>query len=350
MRRLRRDSANQIQQSMSRRGFTLIELLVVIAIIAILVAILLPAVQRARATARRTQCLNNLKQIALALHQFHGAHQTFPPARLIINKQRAKVNETATEVGLDEPSWLVHILPYMEQSIVASDWDIYKTYGEHPEKIRRHVVPAFLCPDRHQMTNSFAPDSRTEIRLPCGCPAGVQVIPGGAVVDYVGNHGDNSPGAVGLPTDFYWGGNGTGVLISCRAVVDEVKSTESKTVLAHEWLDKVRIDDVTDGTSQTLLVGEPYVPDGEMNQSPYNGPAYFGRHLTHFCRIGGPGVPIAHHANDRRTNAYAFGAVHEGMCQFAFADGSASGVSSSISTQVLGNLCSRAGGIPASGF
>jgi hypothetical protein len=176
------------------------------------------------------------------------------------------------------------------------------------------------------------------------------VIPGGAVVDYVGNHGDNSPGAVGLPTDFYWGGNGTGVLVSSRAVEVQTNSVEKKTVIAPEWQDKVRIDDITDGTSQTLLVGEPHIPTGEMNRSPYNGPAYFGRHLTHFCRIGGPGVPISHHADDRRANAYSFGAVHDGICQFAFADGSASGISSSISSQVLGSLCDRAGGIPSNGF
>lgn len=350
MKSFRKVLKTQSQSASPRRGFTLIELLVVIAIISVLIAILLPAVQRARATARRTQCLNNLKQIALALHQFHGAHQAFPPARLIINKQRAQVNETATEVGLDEPSWLVRILPYLEQSIVAADWDLYKTYGEHPEKIRRHVVPAFLCPERHQVSTSFAPDSRREIRMSCGCPAGVQVIPGGAVVDYVGNHGDNSPGAIGQPTDFYWGGNGTGVLISSRPEIDKTKSTESKFVLGSDWEDKVRIEDVTDGTSQTVLVGEPFIPEGEMNQSPYNGPAYFGRHLTHFARIGGPGVPIAHNALDRRANAYAFGAVHDGMCQFAFVDGSASAISSSISTQVLGNLCNRAGGIPSNGF
>ncbi|MFN9719771.1 MAG: DUF1559 domain-containing protein, partial [Planctomycetota bacterium] len=121
--------ADRMTHQSSRRAFTLIELLVVIAIISVLAAILLPAVQHARAAAKRTQCLNNLKQIGLALHQFHGAHQAFPPARMIINEQRSVINNTATEVGLDEPSWLVHILPYMDQSIVATDWDVYKTYG-----------------------------------------------------------------------------------------------------------------------------------------------------------------------------------------------------------------------------
>lgn len=91
--------------STRRSGFTLIELLVVIAIIAILIALLLPAVQQAREAARRTQCKNNLKQVGLALHNYHDTHNTFPPGNI----------RGALAVGHGPTAW-VHILPYVDQA------------------------------------------------------------------------------------------------------------------------------------------------------------------------------------------------------------------------------------------
>lgn len=139
MRTNRRGIPDRRTNSVLREGFTLIELLVVIAIIGVLVAILLPAVQQARAAARRTQCQNNLKQIGLALHQFHDANGAFPPARLVLDGIRT-LSENGTTSGVDEPSWLIHILPHLEQSAVFSSWDLYKPFGAQSLTVRQSVV------------------------------------------------------------------------------------------------------------------------------------------------------------------------------------------------------------------
>ena len=113
---------------------------------------------------------------------------------------------------------------------------------------------------------------------------------------------------------------------------------------------RIRIRDVTDGTSNTIMVGESHVPAGKLNQAPENGPAYFGRHFTHFSRIAGPGVPLAHGPHDTRANPYSFGSNHAGGVQFAFVDGSVTMISTSISSKVVGHLTTRAEGIQARGF
>lgn len=325
-----------------RAGFTLIEVLVVIAIIGVLMAILTPAVQQARAAARRTQCQNNLRQIGLALHQFHDAQGAFPPARLVEDGIRT-LSSDGTTVGIDEPSWLIRILPHIEQSALYSGWKVYEPFGSHPQEIRQSVVQTFLCPERHAGSSPIAPDATIVITLPCGCPGGVQFIPGGAVVDYVANHGDLSPGATGESTDFYWGGRGTGVIISSRPKFNGMGQMTG-------WLDQIAIRDIKDGTSNTVMVGEPHIPHGEMTKSPYNGPAYLGRYFQNFSRIGGPGVPLAHSPEDQRGTIYSFGSAHTGVVHFALSDGSVRGISTSVSSRVLGNLCNRHDGFAVGEF
>ena len=153
-----------------RRGFTLVELLVVIAIIAILIALLLPAVQMAREAARRAQCVNNLKQIGLGLHAYHGTHQTFPASRNTGMSVGEMYNQGlmnhdcngATWYVGNSLSWRVMILPFVEQQPLYDLFDMDSWWHCLPEskgppwpppqgagknkKHEKRVIPIYVCP------------------------------------------------------------------------------------------------------------------------------------------------------------------------------------------------------------
>lgn len=134
-------------------GFTLVELLVVIAIIGILIAMLLPAVQTVREAARRTHCLNNLRQIGLATMMFHDANNAFPPART------AQSNQVLPLLAANGPeSWFARILPFMEQNNLYREWDFTQPYEDQPNVALATPIDLFMCPSRRTADNANAPD------------------------------------------------------------------------------------------------------------------------------------------------------------------------------------------------
>lgn len=140
----------------SRLGFTLVELLVVIAIIGILVALLLPAIQAAREAARRTQCANNLKQIGIALHNYHDTYRVFPSEKTMSNRPSdglLRCEDPGPSWDVEPGNWEIFLLPFIEQSAAYDQLDWGRPYNQAPNTaVFQGDYPGYLCPSnpKHQ--------------------------------------------------------------------------------------------------------------------------------------------------------------------------------------------------------
>jgi len=298
-----------------KRGFTLIELLVVVAIIAILAALLLPAVQQAREAARRAQCKNNLKQIGIALHNYADVQRTLPPG--YVSLFDANGDDTGPGWG-----WAAMLLPQIEQT-PAYDAINFNVGIEQPANSasRLPVFPVYLCPsdDAAPFWPAMSRDLLTGAPLAFICNV--------ASSNYVGMFGTSEPGV-----------DGEGVFFRNS---------------------RIRLQDIRDGTSQTIAVGERSHKLGEatwvgavtgavLSGDPSDGigrsraEAGAGMVLGHAGERRGPGDPA--------SDANQFYSTHSGGgVHFLFVDGHVSFLNRSFDYFTYLALATRAGGETVSG-
>ncbi|MEZ6126381.1 MAG: DUF1559 domain-containing protein [Planctomycetaceae bacterium] len=343
--------ARSASQRCRLRGFTLIELLVVIAIIAILIALLLPAVQQAREAARRTQCKNNLKQLGLAIHNYHDTFKTFPPGyvtnytfwRTTNNAAGDRPGFIATTTDYADWTWSAMILPYIDQAPAYNALNIntlpaaVSLTNANSVSILTQPMPAFRCP------SDIGPDVAYGAR-------DVKDSNGNVVNTMVSNYVGSNRGHVSNLN-----------VASIQQLNGQLGIFGPNT--------KTKIRDVTDGTSNTLLVGERaweyqiidalgalqkaqsraglaiVMRGGQDSSAPPNGQ---GNANGYGDSIGttGPGL----NSNDilNATSVVTHGRVrsgysslHAGGVQFLLCDGAVRFASENMSRTVLANVAVR---------
>ena len=291
-----------------RRGFSLVELLVVIGIMAILMALLLPAVQQAREAARRSECKNNLKQIGLALNNYHDMHKVFPSGWIAVNAGVPNAHQGTSGVG-----WAAMILPQMDQN---NTYRIFSSALPLTDPANgaflRAKIPAYECPSDPK-PNYFKLEQD-------GSNTVIAELP---TANYIGVFGpenlddcENSPGNLPVMADGTCKGSG---------------------MFYHN--SSVKISSLTDGSSSTLMTGERKTKANVNWYSSWPGMIADGEEA--FQRICGsadhvPNDPVAHFDD--------FSSNHVGGSQFCLADGSVHFISGNIDLGVYKALATIQGG------
>jgi prepilin-type N-terminal cleavage/methylation domain-containing protein/prepilin-type processing-associated H-X9-DG protein len=299
-----------------RLAFTLIELLVVIAIIGILIALLLPAVQKVREAANRIKCGNNLKQIGLAMHNYHDAFGALPPDR----------------IAMCWPTWAVLILPYLEQDNEYKLWDFQRRYYEQngpvgsPNDPCPFNVKTYFCPSRRSVPATPSVNVPLNHLAPGGEPR-----PGGRS-DYADCGGtDGSNGA--LVNGYGWLTNPPNLNL------DDANNIPPLGTRCLSFSSATNFAAITDGLSNTLLVGEKYIYPNDLQKGEKTDGSVFsssnGEEETFRRFVGDNGAlpPLIRYlvksiedpgpdGNGKIWADKAFGSWHPGLCQFVFCDGS----------------------------
>jgi prepilin-type N-terminal cleavage/methylation domain-containing protein len=301
------------------RGFTLIELLVVIAIIAILIALLLPAVQQAREAARRTQCRMHLSQIGLALQNYHMAYGVLPPG---------SINPTGpirSEPKGYHHGWYTMLLPYLDEMPLYERIDasvsIYDPKNDLP---RSTIVPILLCPS----------DPATRVTARTDSIAA-------ALTNYAGNHHP-----VEAPIDV----TNHGVLfLNSRVRFDDVVDGVSHTIFVGEF--KRNADDLgwASGTRASLRNGGTAINQSPTGSPYYNDPNWQPDDDTSAAVLEGLKV-MTPSASDPALTVSGFGSWHAGGAFIAMGDGSTRFVSENINPDVFRQLLDRGDGAPGVDF
>jgi len=344
-----------------KRGFTLIELLVVIAIIAVLVGLLLPAVQKVRAAAARLQCQNNLKQIGLALHSYHDNLGAFPPScwkKAIQDPTTGAVgSQTYIQNNPYNPAalhWSYLILPYVEQEA------LYKTIpfapppappagaGSNPANLATSTqwdpgtpyyallqtpVKIYRCPATTD--NAFYDDNSRGVLIQKRAGASYVVVISGTMTINNNNDDGSMPNSAGPAGPF-------GFYPLAKAVLDGPFNQNSMT----------RMTDITDGTSNTAAVGERYRYSQDPGTNGHGGWGIFAlgspyAQNGHNLFSGSTWLPfnpvIPNPASDT-THLIGFSSRHTGGVNFVFFDGSVRFVSDATSQTVRTAIGTHRGG------
>jgi prepilin-type N-terminal cleavage/methylation domain-containing protein/prepilin-type processing-associated H-X9-DG protein len=305
-----------------RRAFTLIELLVVIAIIAVLIGLLVPAVQKVREASNKAQCASNIRQIALAVH-----HYQFAKRRLPVSQYGDYTAPTAFGGPYENSmswSWLASLLPYLEQN------NVYTAGGLPTSRLDQSsatavMIPIFLCPS--ETASGVGPQPERSHYMRTGLIVGL--------TNYKGVQGANfcwspwvNPGTNGNSCEPWAEGDGI--------------------FYPMNWQRPLRITDIKDGTSNTLMIGEDtWMPDVP---GPFRyGKGYAWCHAVETCltcAIPPNNRPLGggEFASDDWINLHGFKSQHPGGVQFALADGSVRFISDNIALGLYRALATIKGG------